>query len=180
MIESVFASKLNNQVSYKEKPKEDVRMEEASKAKGASTRQRQLDYLKTMRYQSAAGDVTEDTIVRELLFVFQGIDGQLIKYQGLEDAYVLTPQVTVSPSTHKLIAELCELGWLYKKVNDWLLKHGALHGSINQVTQSLCFVVQAELTEYYRLLAVLDSQRTRYNSDDSANYLNLKKLYLWV
>jgi gamma-tubulin complex component 3 len=51
---------------------------------------------------------------------------------------------------------------------------------VNEVTQSLCFVVQAELTEYYRLLAILDSQRTKFGCEDSANYLNLRKLYLWI
>jgi hypothetical protein len=65
-------------------------------------------------------------------------------------------------------------------VNDWLGKNGADQTTVNQVTQSLCFVVQAELTEYYRLLAILDSQRTKYGNDDAANYLNLKKLFLWV
>ena len=82
-------------------------------------------------------------IVRELLFVFQGIEGNLIKYQLLEDAYVLSPQVTVSPSTHKLIAELCELGWLYKKVSEWVARNGgdALNNNVNQVTQSLCFAI---------------------------------------
>jgi gamma-tubulin complex component 3 len=64
--------------------------------------------------------VNEDTVVRELLFVFQGIDGQYIKFSALDDAFVLSPAVTVSPSTMKLIQELCELGWLYKKVNDWI------------------------------------------------------------
>ena len=52
--------------------------------------------------------------------------------------------------------------------------------NVNQVTQSLCFAIQAELTEYYRLMAVLDSQRKNFTCDDSANYLNLRKLYLWV
>lgn len=52
--------------------------------------------------------------------------------------------------------------------------------NVNQVTQSLSFAVQAELTEYYRLLAVLDSQRVNFTCEDSANYLNLRKLYLWV
>ena len=38
------------------------------------------------------------------------------------------------------------------------------------------------MNEYYRLLAVLESQRTKYTSEAEApaNYLNLKKLYLWV
>ena len=46
----------------------------------ASTKQRQLDYLRTLRWSSPNGEVNEDVIVRELLFVFQGIDGVLIKY----------------------------------------------------------------------------------------------------
>ena len=56
----------------------------------ATTKQRQLDYLRTLRFSSPQGDVNEDTIVRELLFVFQGIDGMLIKYNLLDDAYVLS------------------------------------------------------------------------------------------
>ena len=77
----------------------------------------------------------------------------------LEDAYVLSQAVTVSPSAHKLISELSELGWLFKKVNDWVAKNGgdSMTMGVNQVTQSLCFAMQAELTEYYRLLAVLES-----------------------
>ena len=90
----------------------------------ASTKQRQLDYLRTLRWSSPNGEVNEDVIVRELLFVFQGIDGVLIKYQLLEDAYVLSPAVQGSPSAHKLIAELCELGWLFRKVSSWVTRNG--------------------------------------------------------
>ena len=88
----------------------------------------------------------------------------------------------MSPSAHKLICELCELGWLFRKVSSWVTRNGgdSVNTNVNQVTQSLCFAIQAELTEYYRLLAVLDSQRINYSCDDSANYLNLRKLYLWV
>jgi len=48
------------------------------------------------------------------------------------------------------------------------------------VTQALCFSIQSELNEYFRLLSILDSQRQRYNEQDTANFLNLRKLYLWV
>ena len=74
--------------------------------------------------------------MRELLFVFQGIDGTLIKYQLLEDSYILAPSVTVSPSCHKLICELCELGWLFKKVSDWVGRNGgdSMNTNVNQVT----------------------------------------------
>lgn len=58
--------------------------------------------------------------MRDLLFVFQGIQGQFIHYTVLEDAFVLQPQAVVSPSVRKLVNELCELGWLFKRVNEWL------------------------------------------------------------
>ena len=90
---------------------------------GFSTKQRQLEYLQSLRYQSATGNINEASIVRDLLFVFQGIDGQYIKFELLADAYTLTPNATVSPSTQKLISELCEVGWLFKKVNDWVQRH---------------------------------------------------------
>ena len=71
------------------------------------------------------------------------------------------------------------MGWLFKKVNDWVVRHSK-EQRISQVIQSLCFAVQGELAEYYRLLAVLESQRNGYTEDDPANYLNLRKLYLWI
>lgn len=38
-----------------------------------STKMKQLEYLKSMRFNSPGGEVTEELIVRDLLFVFQGI-----------------------------------------------------------------------------------------------------------
>ncbi len=181
VIESVFANKIKNQTSYKSDTvnKPDQVMKEAKQDFVLSTRQRQLEYLQSLRFQSAMGDVNEDVIVRDLLFVFQGIDGNHIKFELLADAYTLAPNVTVSPSTQKLIQELCEVGWLFKKVNEWLAR-SSKDQQTSQVIQSLSFAVQGELTEYYRLLAVLESQRTSYTPEDSANYLNLRKLYLWI
>jgi gamma-tubulin complex component 3 len=68
-------------------------------------------------------DVNEDVIVRDLLYAFQGIDGQYITYSVLDDAYVLAPNVNVSESTRKIICELSELGWLFKRVNDFLTRN---------------------------------------------------------
>jgi hypothetical protein len=39
--------------------------------------------------QSQAEPLSEDLIVRDLLFVFQGIQGQFIHYSVMEDAFVL-------------------------------------------------------------------------------------------
>jgi len=124
--------------------------------------------------------LNEDLIVRDLLFVFQGINGQYIHFSHLDDGFIVTPNAVVSPAAKKLINELSELGWLFRKVNDWLSRNFELQAHCTQVTQSLCFAIQAELTEYYRLMAILESQRSKYGPEEAANYLNLKKLYLWV
>ena len=95
--------------------------------------------------------------MRDLIFVFQAIPGQHIVYSMLEDAFILQPTVIVSPSTRKLIQELCELGWLYKRVSEWVQRNQETQSHINQVTQSLTFAIQGELVEYSRLIAILDS-----------------------
>lgn len=94
-----------------------------SSQKSATTKQKQIEYLKTMRYNSASGEINEDVIVRDLIFVFQAIPGQHIQYSLLEDAFILSPTAIVSPSTKKIIQELCELGWLFKRVSEWVTRN---------------------------------------------------------
>lgn len=48
-----------------------------------------------------------------------------------EDAFVLQLGIQVTPSTRKIINELCELGWLFKKVNDWLKRNIATTASMD-------------------------------------------------
>jgi hypothetical protein len=62
-----------------------------------------MEYLKNMRYNASSGDISEEGLVRDLLFVFQGIQGQYIQYSLLEDAYVLQPTLIISPSTRKIV-----------------------------------------------------------------------------
>ena len=40
-----------------------------------SSKQKQLDYLRQLRYPGNSADVSEQTLCRDLLYVFQGIDG---------------------------------------------------------------------------------------------------------
>lgn len=71
-----------------------------------------LQFLQSFRFRSK--DVSEEVLYKDLLYVFQGIDGQNISFSILEDAFVLAPNVNVSPSIRKMISKMCELGWLYK------------------------------------------------------------------
>lgn len=54
------------------------------------------------------------------------------------------------------------------------------------IEQSLCHHLQAQLTEYYRLVAILESQMSIPNTDadpdsvDRTSALTLKRLDVWV
>jgi gamma-tubulin complex component 3 len=64
----------------------------------------QFQFLKSFRYRSK--DISEDSLCKDLLYVFQGIDGQNISFSILEDAFVLAPNVSVSASTRKIVTEM--------------------------------------------------------------------------
>jgi gamma-tubulin complex component 3 len=71
----------------------------------------------------------------------------------------MAPDIVLTPSTQKLVSELCEVGWLFKKVNDWNTRNSGMEHQ-GKVVKALSFAIDSELKEYYRLVALLDSQRT--------------------
>ena len=79
----------------------------------------------------------EDELIRDLIYIFQGIDGKFISYSILDDSYnvsgsvfillfsiiVFVYKVSIGDQARTMILELCELGWMYKKVTDYVQKH---------------------------------------------------------
>ncbi|CAG9335595.1 unnamed protein product [Blepharisma stoltei] len=114
--------------------------------------------------------VLEKEILRDILFAIQGIEGKYITFSMLEDSYVIQPNIGVPDPIRKMVGELAELGWLYKKVVKYI------DTNIEQpslTSQSLCYALQSDLAEYYRLIALLEQQR------DELKDLNLRKIMLW-
>ena len=68
----------------------------------------------------------------------------------LQGYYISTP-------TKQLIHRLSEVGHLYVRVDRFIREREARSG-IGMIEQSLCHHLQSQLTEYYRLIAVLESQ----------------------
>jgi gamma-tubulin complex component 3 len=63
----------------------------------------------------------------------------------------------ISVPTKQLIHRLSEVGHLYLRVDRFIREREARTG-IGMIEQSLCHHLQSQLTEYYRLIAVLESQ----------------------
>ena len=132
-------------------------------------------------------DISESDLLREILFAFQGIDGNYIVFSPSENSFVVKSTVNLSPPIQKMVYQLCEAGWLFRKVTDFI--QNAQYNSKGLIYESLCYTIRNELNEYYRLIAVLDNlrdtedeqSRSSFLVEDSskAKALTLRKLYLW-
>jgi len=98
---------------------------------------------------------SEQDLVRELVFVFQGIEGSLIKRKG--QIYSLDPKVFLSAHQRSTVLKLCEIGWLYGRVHSFT-EQQACESGYGLVGQGLVTALREELTEYYRLVASLENQ----------------------
>jgi hypothetical protein len=93
--------------------------------------------------------ITEKDLINDLIFVFQGIDGHYINYNSIANSYTLNPLVPFNDNIHEIASVLSELGWLYRKVNNYL-KFFNESNIPSQFIQSFSFAIQNELNEYYK------------------------------
>uniref|UniRef100_A0A8C5VMB9 Tubulin gamma complex component 3 n=1 Tax=Microcebus murinus TaxID=30608 RepID=A0A8C5VMB9_MICMU len=128
-------------------------------------------------------EVTEAALVRDILYVFQGIDGKNIKMSNTENCYKVEGKANLSKSLRDTAVRLAELGWLHNKIRKYTDQR-SLDRSFGLVGQSFCAALHQELKEYYRLLSVLHSQ-LQLEDDQGVNLglessLTLRRLLVWT
>uniref|UniRef100_A0A3B3BP30 Tubulin gamma complex component 3 n=1 Tax=Oryzias melastigma TaxID=30732 RepID=A0A3B3BP30_ORYME len=130
-----------------------------------------------------AGEVTEAALVRDVLYVFQGIDGKFIKMNVQENCYKIDSKVVLCKSLRDTSSRLAELGWLHNKVRKYTDAR-SLDRAFGLVGQSFCASLHQELKEYYRLLSVLHSQLQVEDEQGVAIWtessLTLRRLLVWM
>lgn len=153
-------------------------------------------YLAAHRARTPARSppVPERLLLRDTIYIFQGINGQFVRFAAppkpplprprrpykrgeivMDDAepepveieegieFVLEGSgYSISAPTRVLLHTLAELGWLYRKID------GAINldreasdrkvRTVGMVEQSLHAALKSEMTEYYRLVAILEGQ----------------------
>lgn len=155
---------------------------------GASSASR----LKEYRLLKGVSHMNESLLVRDTLYLMQGISGKYVRFSSLKDdeknlVFGGDSKNSISPSTQALILRLAELGYLYSRVENFVRKRESAHG-VGMIEQSLCHYLQIQLTEYYRLIAVLEThlsctQRESADPPSSVNEetgLSLRRLDVWV
>lgn len=131
-------------------------------------------------------EVSEEVLVRDVLYCCQGIDGKYVKFNTMVDGYCLSDLVKVPRATRVMVRKLCELGWLFRKVRGYISESMDRFPAedVGTVGQAFCAALQDELLEYYKLLAVLEAQAMNpiplvSESAGSGNYLSLRRLSVW-
>ena len=142
--------------------------------------------------------ITEKELINDLMFVFQGINGHYISYDPKKDSFILNQLIPFNENIIDIIGELCELGWLYKNVSNYLNFFNQSNIP-SQFIQSFTYAIQNELNEYYKLISFFKKKNNQNYIDNSSpdnlinenqnlNYkkisnnddLTLKNLILWT
>lgn len=136
-------------------------------------------------------EVTEKVLIREVLFIFQGIEGKIIKMDANKDGYRLDPKVRLSRSQKEIILKLSDVGWLYNQVQNYCEWGGVIAGNERSsdrtaaglVNQSLVLALREELSEYCRLIALLEAQIQEGGDTpmgEPSGGLTLRRLVMWT
>ena len=127
--------------------------------------------------------VGEPELLRDLIFVFQGIDGQYIKFDRMSNDFTIVEGISVSKPMKEMVYKLLDIGCLYLKVRDFV-SDNLDKSHVGLVGQSLCAALQHELTEHYKLIAILEAQIEKQIankiSQQDQQCLTLKRLMVWT
>lgn len=126
--------------------------------------------------------VNENFILRELIYALQGVEGKIFQKDAKDQqALAIKPEIEIEQrSVRSLVLRFLECGWLYLRLRKFLSTYNN-NPSAGLVLQAFCAFISAELKEYHRLLAVLESQLGEKGDEGSeCSNLTLRRLLVWL
>lgn len=165
-----------------------------------ATERRLREKLVLPNRRIAEGELTESILVRDLVFVLQGLDGQHFKYNAQTDRYELPESANVPRPRRILSHRIAELGALFSKVRQYLTKtqvsHSRASSQLGLIAQSFREGIAEEIVSYYRMISVLETQvnlastpahtknsgedPSKIDLSDSSSTMTLRKLAVWT
>eukprot|EP00761_Pharyngomonas_kirbyi_P006563 gb/GECH01006571.1/.p1 GENE.gb/GECH01006571.1/~~gb/GECH01006571.1/.p1 ORF type:complete len:848 (+),score=133.22 gb/GECH01006571.1/:1-2544(+) len=115
---------------------------------------------------------SEMQLVRDVVYSLQGIEGRHIRYDRMADAFAADMASSSKDSTRQMVRRITEVGWLFLRVKA-TIQGNSTGERTGLVRQSLGAALETELSEFYRLLAVLESQA-------ASGTLTLRRLLVWT
>lgn len=158
--------------------------------------------IREWKQRTGRPEVPQDELLRDIIYLLQGINGNWVRF---EDIYVVSEQSeggapgrpektlkvaftqdaskTIPPSKRQLIHQVTELGRLYRRISEFV-EEKSKDLAAGLAMQSLCHFISKEMTEYYRMIAVLEAQlndsRSKANGVDGKARLTLRRVSVWT
>uniref|UniRef100_H3DAI7 Tubulin gamma complex component 3 n=1 Tax=Tetraodon nigroviridis TaxID=99883 RepID=H3DAI7_TETNG len=129
------------------------------------------------------GEVSEAALVRDILYVFQGIDGKFIKMSAQDNCYKIDSKVVLCKSLRDTSSRLAELGWFTTKS-----VHTTVYDSISKRAHKTRWrFSKSQVTELLRgeRLTVRVSAELQVEDDQGMSMcpessLTLRRLLVWM
>ncbi|CAL1545342.1 unnamed protein product [Lymnaea stagnalis] len=124
---------------------------------------------------------TEQGILKDLVYVLQGISGHWIKFDTIADAYKVDNESGIPKVYKQELLKISECGWLYMKIKSYI-DHHSTDKAFGLVGQSFCAALNQDLTEYLRLISILEAQLQQDldpGMQETSN-LTLSRLRVWT
>ncbi|PWN97436.1 hypothetical protein FA09DRAFT_330596 [Tilletiopsis washingtonensis] len=155
-------------------PVRPARVEEADVSTGLPIAKAEV--VRRWRERKGRAEVPETELLRDVIYLLQGINGKHVGFevvQKLPSTEVGVDQSAerllrirfeegervISPSTRHLVHRIAELGRLYRRISEFAQQQQTEETGL--IKQSLCHFISSELTDYYRLIAVLEAHLNR-------------------
>lgn len=117
--------------------------------------------------------VSEDVLMRDLIYVLQGLEGNLIHFNTVEDKYAVTDSLQVARPINSLVEKLGRIGADYRYLQGQISVHRESNGILRQ---TLCRAIAQELAEYLKLVAFLESS---ISENKEVGSLSVKMVVFW-
>ncbi|XP_012278710.1 gamma-tubulin complex component 3 [Orussus abietinus] len=121
--------------------------------------------------------ISEDLIVQDLIYSFQGIEGRILKLDP-NYGFQIDPTVSMNRSHKQAVLRLSELGYLYNVIKRGL-ERMSMTGA-GRVVESFIAALNHELTDYYRFIAIVQEELNRAQSSSGLYNVTLSHLHVWA
>lgn len=116
----------------------------------------------------------ERLLLRDLVGVLRGLNGEYLKFDEALQAYVLVPDARISPLLSSLALELAKIGVAFRQTQRML---AFFRPECGLIAQGFRAGAEAELLEFHRMVALFES--LVIESTDPARGMNLRRATAW-
>ncbi|KAG8224877.1 hypothetical protein J437_LFUL006471 [Ladona fulva] len=134
---------------------------------------------------TSLGTVSERVLLKEVIYSFQGIEGNVLKNDPVNGGFKIEPKIGLSKPAQNAVLRAAELGWLHNSIKQ-VCEDRTMCQTAGLVSQSLVAALRQELTEYYCLVAILEAQLHQEDGADvsgqnsNVDALSLRRLAVWA